>query len=230
MRALNDKEINKFHIAIEGIDGSGKSTIAENLPEALKEYLNQMTRAKLTFDLPDRSPYNYNISNYVHDIMQGIEKFTHPVAKDAALLKAFISDHILHSETVYSATHINTDNRNFVISDRYIYSTIAYQGVNMDFEEIVKEVLASPIYFPGLVIFIDTDVEIALNRVNKRHGAKECFENEKYLQTVRENYLRLKEGWSDVKFVIINGNNSHEKVLDDVVRTVTDYMLITISK
>lgn len=230
MRALNDKEINKFHIAIEGIDGSGKSTITRNLPEILKEYLKHMDGPKPTFDIPDRSPYNYSISDYVHDIMQGKEKFTHPVAKDVALLKAFISDHILHSEAVYSATHKNTDNRNFVISDRYIYSTIAYQGVNMDFEEIVKEVLASPIYFPGLVIFIDTDIEIALNRVNKRNEAKECFENEKYLQTVRENYLRLKEECPNVNFAIINGNNDPKKVLEDVDGTVVMYMLNTMLK
>jgi dTMP kinase len=188
-------------ICIEGLDGSGKTTQAKLLVKKLKK----------TFDVIYTSePSNGLIGSFIRrSYLYGKNRLS-PFVE--ALL--FAADRIEHVENEIIPA---LNKGKIVISDRYVYSSLAYQGageVSLDWiEEINKMSL-----FPDLAIFLDVDPEKVFCRLNSEKSVMENLETQ---QKVRELYLKFVE---EKKLVLINGDNSKTKVAEELLSLVKSFL------
>jgi dTMP kinase len=158
-------------VAVEGIDGSGKSTVIRLLAETLP-------RVYVTRE-PSGGPIGRLIREWA---LRGgsVDPYV-----DALL---FAADRIEH----YRREIEPKIRENFlVITERYIESSIAYQGaagVSIEFVKYINSLVPRP----DLTIILDVDPEIAVARIVRRGGV-EKFEHVSFLRRVREIYLRRAE-------------------------------------
>ncbi|HID43629.1 MAG TPA: dTMP kinase [Archaeoglobaceae archaeon] len=159
-------------IAIEGIDGAGKTSLAKFLEKELQ---------KLGFDVVIfKEPTKSELGKKIMESSN---------LSPEEELELFILD---RKYDVENNIRPALEQGKVVIMDRYYYSTMAYQGaLGLDINEIRRknEEIAPE---PGLVIFLDLDPEKAIKRVSKR-GRQDRFEDPDYLKKVREIFLSLND-------------------------------------
>lgn len=194
-----------YFISFEGIDRSGKSTQASVLAERLGE------RALLV-----REPGGTVLSERVRGILKDPEVPLSPRAE--ALLFA-----AARADLVSSVIRPALDEGRIVIADRYIDSSLAYQGVarGLGSEEI--ETLnrwAADSLMPHLTVLIEVDAEVAVAR-----GAEENdrFENEGvgFQRKVAGAYAELAAA-SPARIVRIDGDRGPDVVAVDVAGLISD--------
>ncbi len=189
-------------VAIEGIDGSGKTTQVKNVYELLKKngysvlYTQEPTRDKLGLILREYLK-NKNTDPHV----------------DALL---FAADRIEH----YNKTiQPNIKDNKIVITDRYKISSFVYQnaqGVDLDWIREINKMAPDP----DIVIYLDIPVDIALKRLNSAdRSVIEKFETRNYLTKIYENYMKFKE-----KFIFINAEGSIDSITQNIYTVITDYI------
>ena len=168
---MNDKGL---FIVFEGIDGGGKSTQIKMLAEYFKDKGYQVE-----FHM---EPTEGSVGSLLWTYMRSKDRSFRPETE--ALL--FAADRIEHGKTIKQSL----EEGKVVISDRYLHSSLAYQGaagVESDWmQSLNKHALK-----PNLVILLDIDPERSLKRVSDR--AKTVFEETEYLKKVRAEYLRYAE-------------------------------------
>lgn len=162
-------------IVFEGIDGSGKSTHIKQLAEELRGRGHSV--------LETAEPSKDLIGTFIRDYAErNGDRFT---LETETLL--FAADRYEHVKQVITPA---LERGNIVISDRYFYSSIAYQGATgIDLDWIREMNRFAP--KPHLGILLDIPPESSLERVNDR--AKTVFEVSDYLKTVRDIYLGMVE-------------------------------------
>lgn len=188
-------------IAIEGIDGSGKSTQSELLFKALKE---------IGYDVVlSHEPTKSEIGEKIRS------KLKNENVSAQEVYELFVRDRISH---VANKIRPALNSGKIVIVDRYFISTIAYQGASgIPIHKILSDhAVFAPM--PDLVIILDIPVEIAIKRLfNKR---KDSFEkNVDFLCKVREIYLSMKK-ILNTNIVIIDATRSIEEVHKEILKHV----------
>jgi dTMP kinase len=186
-------------IAIEGIDGAGKTTNAH----FLKEELEKRGFKAVVLKEPTNSEWGKKIRESVNNRLSPEEE-----------LELFILDR-KHDVEHNIIPALNEGK--IVIMDRYYYSNIAYQGARgLNVGEIKKrnEEIAPK---PDLVILLDVNPEKGVERIKNRGDHPNKFEDLKYLQKVREIFLSIK----DDNIVLVNANRE----LDEVKREVLNIVL-----
>ena len=198
-------------IALEGIDGSGKSTQAAYLYERLKK---EGVCCHLTME-PTGSP----IGALIRQILRGEIRTDNRVI--AGLFVADRLDHLLNEDDGIAA---KVEAGMTVITDRYYFSSYAYNSVDMPMDWVIKaNEQSSAILRPAVNLFIDVDPDIALERIAKNRQHVELFETKERLKLVRENYrkaFRLLE--NEERCVIIDGNRSQEEIAESVWEVVRE--------
>lgn len=197
-------EKGKF-IAFEGIDGSGKSTQIRILAERLKI---QGDTCYTTME-PTDSP----IGSLIHQIMTGRIKTDNKVI--AALFVADRLDHLLNDvDGIVSKVNEGIT----VLTDRYYFSSYAYQSVDMPMDWIIQaNEQSSQILRPAVNIFIDTDPDIAMERIARNRFHRELFEKKSRLIEVRKRYLEAFDKLKDVEQVmVVDGNRSEREIAEDI--------------
>lgn len=197
-----DKEMKRGgFIAFEGIDGSGKSTQSALLIQRLRL---EGISCYATME-PTDSP----IGSLIRQIMTGRIKTDNKVI--AALFAADRLDHLLN-EIDGIAAKINEGTT--VVTDRYYFSSYAYNSVHMPMEWVIKaNEQSSAILRPSVTVFIDVEPDTALERIAKNRFRQELFEKKSMLVKVRENYMKaFKLLEKEEKVVIIDGNQSEERI------------------
>ena len=126
----------------------------------------------------------------------------------------FAADRIEHSENVILPA---LKGGRLVISDRYVYSSLAYQGtagLSLDWIEKVNEHALQP----DVAFFIDVNPETVMSRLKPTRSVMENLETQK---KVREIYLKFVE---DGRLTRINGNKSEKEVAKEIYEVVMKFL------
>jgi dTMP kinase len=180
-----------FLIAIEGIDGAGKST----LQRRLADWCRSEGRIVTTGREPTDGPHGRALRESARSGRLSPE----------AELELFLKDRHDHVASVIAPALRRGE---VVILDRYYFSTAAYQGARgIDPEKILAANEAfAPV--PDLVLLLDIDPSAGHQRIGARGGAPDGFEGAAYLADVRRIFLGF-----DRPFILrIDANSPPEAV------------------
>lgn len=191
------KEKGKF-IVFEGLDGAGTTTQMKILGE---KFSQSGKKVFITHEPTD---------NPIGKLVRSALRHSFSTTSEAlALLYASDRDDHLYNSDYGIVKHL--EDGEYVISDRYFYSSISYQGVDTD--KSFLKAINSRFRDADYIIFVDTPVEECMSRIEKRGEEKELFEKEEYLKKVRENYLSLFSSLpSTVTLITIDGRLSIEEI------------------
>ena len=164
--------LNNF-VVFEGIDGAGTSTQMRLLAE-------RDSGKKIAFTA---EPTERPTGKFLRQILAGKEKVSAQTA--AYLFAADRAEHLWGDGGLVD----QTKNGLTVVSDRYLFSNLAYQGVTCG--EELPRTLNSPFPLPELLFFFDISAQKSLERVEKRGEAKEIYENEKFLENTAARYREI---------------------------------------
>ncbi|MFH0987219.1 MAG: dTMP kinase [Candidatus Micrarchaeota archaeon] len=193
-------------IVFEGLDGSGQSTQSN----ALKDYLidEKKVDVMLTKEQTDGFIGGLIKAGLKH------EWKTSPLG----LQLLFVADRAHH---LFAEIEPALDVGKIVISDRYIFSTLAFGalGADMDFLKMIN----SKFRKPDVTFILDTPPEVCLERIKRsRFQHLELFEKIEMMKKIRENYLSLKSYFPNV--YIINGNRTKDEIHKEIVGIIEKHM------
>lgn len=189
-------------ISIEGVDASGKTTHAHQLVTNLKKrgldaiYTTEPTRHKIGKMIKKQ-------------VLRGKKRV--PSVVEALL---FAVDRVNHVEQEIKPA---LKNEKIVISDRYLHSSLAYQGAAGLNLKWIREINKHAI-LPDLAIYIDVPPEVAIQRLKrKKLSVMESLETQR---KVREVYMKLVQGG---ELVYVEGNRPKQEVEKNILNTVTEF-------
>lgn len=162
-------------IAVEGIDGAGKTTQVRMLREALE----RAGESPIVSKEPTNGPWGKIIKDSATTGRLSLEKE----------LDAFLNDRTEHVNTLVAPA---LDQGRIVILDRYFYSSIAYQGSRGASVDEVKTLMESRFPIPEVVFVLDIDPAIGIHRIAHSRGEEpNHFEDRKNLSKAREIFQQM---------------------------------------
>ena len=198
-------------ITLEGIEGSGKSTSLETITKTLSDHNINFILTKE----PGGGPLGQGLRTLLLDKSSRISPDT-----ELLLMMADRKDHIDNYVIP------NLEKGIWIISDRYLDSTYAYQGGGrqIDTSKIDKLVSLLDLPIPDLTILFDLAPSIALKRAQKR-SALDRFESEPidFHERIRSTYLSLSELHSE-RFKLVDSSKEIIEVQDQVKKILLDYL------
>ena len=188
-------------IVLEGLDGSGKTTQAKLLTAKLRRKYKAMYTAE---------PSHGRIGKFIRNrCLYGEERLSTAVE---ALL--FAADRVDHVENEIKPAIAND---RLVICDRYLYSSLAYQGSSNLSVEWIAEINKHALK-PDFAVFIDVAPEKVLKRLSRKKSIMEKLETQ---LKVREIYLRYV---MNGELALINGDKSLEEVRNELAEVVLKFL------
>ena len=148
----------KNFIVLEGIDGAGTSTQIKRLVQTNPDKY-----------IATAEPTSGPTGKFLRQMLAG--DFKVDERTNAYLFAADRCEHIFGKGGVKELC----ESGKTVVSDRYFFSSLAYQSVSCGLE--LPQLLNSPFPLPEYLFFFDINPEISLGRVNARNGHKEIYEN-----------------------------------------------------
>ncbi|MGC8646466.1 MAG: dTMP kinase [Thermoplasmata archaeon] len=186
-------------ISLEGIDGSGKSSISK----MLEDYLKSKNLKVFLTEEPTKEIFD------VKSLMEmNLDVYTR--------IFIFMADRVEHIKKIKRAI----EEGYVVISDRYVDSTFAYQGAVLksilkDMEKAYQylDCIYNPFrYDPDIIFYLDVDPKIGISRIKRK---REFFEDIEFLEDVRNFYLFLS---LKRKYVKIDSNGSLEYSFKNILK------------
>jgi dTMP kinase len=202
--ALRRKPGRGRFIVLEGLDGAGTTTQLERLSAAL--------RAEGHSVLATREPSNGPVGTMIRQILTGrlvLPGGAGPMAPEtiALLYAADRTDHL--KAEVLPALEAGQ----IVISDRYVLSSLAYQGASLSMAWVeAANAYAVP---PDLTLFVHVSPAVAAQRRAARGGARELFEEDALQRRIARQYeeaIRRRE--AQERIVRIDGEQPVEQVTE----------------
>ena len=193
---------NGMFICLEGLDGSGKTTHTNRLIRNLQK---QGIDAVYTTE-----PSHNVLGTFIRSSV--LEAKTRAPRVIEAVL--FALDRIEHLEKdVIPALK----NGKVVVSDRCIYSSLAYQGAAGLDVEWIEEInrFALP---PDLAIYIDVSPEVVIKRIRRKKSIMEKLETQRKVQQVYLNYV------NKGKLLSINGDRQKAEVEKSILELVLNFL------
>lgn len=200
-------------IALEGIDGSGKTLQAAR---AAIELTKHGTKVWLT-----KNPTDGEIGKFIRRFLSGEIQlpevsFQYIYSADRQVQQVELLDRLKRGETV--------------ITDRYFWSALAY-GVadrhDLYIEDsgnllLVQQSLLSHYHqfvIPDITFFLDISVETALKRLQKMSKSKEIYETFDMLEKIKKGYDWLLEKFPH-EFTVIDGEKSVKEVGKEIISQI----------
>lgn len=187
-----DPKARPLFIVLEGIDGSGSTTQGDRLTSWLRA---KGLRAYFTHE-PSGGPAGMMIRLALSRRLRGASGEYHAKGVEPAgppsdldpytLALLYAADRMDHLATEVMP---NLRSGGIVICDRYLLSTLAYQGMSVDEDWLLQLNRFSP--RPDLCIYLDVPVEHAKERMERTRWTRDLYEEEAKLREIRERYLRL---------------------------------------
>jgi dTMP kinase len=200
-------------ISFEGIDGVGKSTQADLLEEHLRAMGRDVVRTL--------EPGGTDLGQEIRHLL--LHRKGHVDARAEALLYA--ADRAHHTATkIRPALEAGTD----VITDRYLDSSVAYQGAGrvLGAQEVRDlSIWATRGLLPALTVLLDLDAEEASKRRNTTGEEPDRLEREKieFFEAARAQYLALAEAEPE-RFLVLDARSGVDE-LQAQIRTRIDQLL-----
>ena len=201
-------------IAIEGIDGAGKTTQAKLVSEELAKANN----VHLT-----KNPTDGLIGKLIREVLSG--KVDIPPASFQYL---FSADRQVQQVEVLK----DLKDGKIIITDRYFWSAIVYGIVDredLDFNQVGNLLLVSQgilsmyhqFLIPDITIFLDIPMKVALERIDDKKIEKEIYENEEKLKKIEKGYKWLIDKFKN-EFIIIDGTKSEKEITQEIVKIINE--------
>lgn len=200
-------------IVLDGLDGSGQSTMAELLSDYLKSEKN------IENVLTKEPTQDTETGKKIKEVLRASQK-----AEPMELQKLFAQDRAEHLEKVIIPA---LESGKFIICDRYFFSSLAFGSCDgLDLDWLIR--LNDGFLYPDLTIVLKVRPEVCMERLDKKEGKKNIFEKTEKLKRAWETYEILPERFADV--AIIDGEKSIEEVFDKIKETVKEKILEKIEK
>ena len=197
-------------VTLEGIEGSGKSTNLVTIKSILDQY-------KIDYVLT-REPGGGPLGPHLRKLLLDKDQSISP-SVEMLLMMADRRDH------VDSLITPNLDKGIWVISDRYLDSTIAYQGGGrqLDIDLITSLSASLKLPTPDFTLLFDLPVDVALERAKER-SELDRFEREPkdFHSRIRESYLELAS--SNHRIKTIDSSKDFESVSLQVEKYLTEFL------
>jgi len=185
-----------FLLAIEGIDGAGKSVQGRAVAEALER---RRLACVLTRE-PTQGPWGQRLrASAARGRLSPAEE-----------LHVFLEDRKEHVESLIRPC---LEAGQVVITDRYYFSTVAYQGARgFDPAELLRQNEAIAME-PHLLVVIDIDPALGLTRIDRRDGAANEFETLAQLTRARAIFQAIEKPY----LLRLDGMRSPEELRDEIL-------------
>jgi dTMP kinase len=188
-------------IVIEGLDGSGKTTQAKILVQKLlKNHAAAFTA----------EPSQGKVGVFIRkSILYGE---TRPPVSVEALL--FAADRIEH---IQNEVQPALDKGEIVVSDRYVYSSLAYQGsagIDLEWIGTINQLALKP----DLALFIDVPPEIVLERLKRKKSVMENLDTQRKVRHIYQKFIEKGE------LITIDGNKPKNEVAREVFAVVNAFL------
>jgi len=198
-------------VTLEGVEGSGKTTVAKGLVDILKEHGYEV--------IYTREPGGNQIAESIRKIVLDPKNTDMDVRTEALLYAAARRQHLVNViEPALKAKKI-------VICDRFVDSSIAYQGYG---RKIGPELIESINDFaivgkrPDLTFLIDVKPEVGLARINRdqsREINRLDLEEMAFHQLVYDGYQQLAKK-NPIRIKVINGERSVAHIVADIYQVI----------
>ena len=189
-------------IAIEGIDGAGKTTQSHMLVEKL----NKKGYSAVLLHEPTNGQWGQKIKELAKNGRHGIT----PEGE----LDLFYRDRI---EDVEKNIGPSIREKKVIVMDRYYYSNVTYQGargLDPDYVEKKNEKIAPK---PDLVLILDIQPPESSRRIiATRKDGPNHFERTEYLERVRNLFLQHFRDRDNVRIIDGDGNHSKQEIFDSL--------------
>jgi dTMP kinase len=191
-----------FFVCIEGLDGSGKTTHAHRLVQNLQ---------KRGFDaVYTTEPSEREIGIFIREsVLQGKNRV--PRVVEAVL---FAADRVVHME---KDVKLALREGKVVVSDRCVYSSLAYQGAaGLDLEwieEINRFALPA-----DLALYIDVPPEVVVKRIRRKKSVMETLETQRKVKQV---YMKFVDNG---KLTSIDGDRKKTEVEQNILNVILEFL------
>ena len=199
-------------IVIEGLDGSGKTSVSRHLAQVLNAPDKDIV--KLTYE-----PNNDCVAGaFIRDILT--KKYTGYTPEILAL--AFATNRLDHCDRVVKPW-LSASDDHIVISDRYYLSSMVYQSSpTFSFHKVMT--FNQFALKPDIIFFIDVDDKVCYQRMANRNMPPELFETK--LAESRRKFLKgiqfLKEKRRE-NIINIDGNGTIESVAGQILTAIYNH-------
>jgi dTMP kinase len=188
-------------VCLEGLDGCGKTTQAKLLARRLKTKYEAVYTAE---------PSRGQIGKFIK------KRYLNASTRGSTVVEAllFAADRVEHLKNEVAPA---LEKGKIVVSDRYVFSSLAYQGAaGIDLKWI--ENVNKHAFRPDLALFIDVDPKTVVGRLKQKKSVMENLETQLKVQQVYSKYVETGA------LVRIDGNKSKREVAKAIWQTVNDHL------
>ena len=171
-------------VAVEGIDGAGKTSVATVLAQFCGERGIACTLSKEPTGL-----------RWGTELRRSANEGRLTLEREMELFELDRRDHV--NRTIQPAL----DEGNIVILDRYYWSTIAYQGSRGADTALIRQRNEAFAPKPDLFLLLDVPVRVGIERIRLRGDKPNLFESEAPLAKAREIFLILSKDADNVSVI-----------------------------
>ncbi len=199
-------------ISFEGIEGSGKTTQIKSL----SDYLENKGYTVTCLREPGGTTFGENLRQAILESDSPL----HPISE--ALLFASSRAQLL-SQIIIPKLR---DDKNIVILDRYIDSSIAYQGFarGLGMKKIQEIHSSEPLnLYPNLTLYLKIDLETSMQRQDSRGNTKDYFEkeNKTFYESLINGYDECHKAFPN-RIKLIDASKSQEVVTRSILKVVEE--------
>lgn len=206
-----------IYVALEGIDGSGKTTQVEEVSKYFESIGKEVVRT--------REPRKEGvIGDLVHQILKGEIKMPPKVFQ-----YIFSAERVIHHEEVVLPA---LREGKIVVSDRCFWSAVVYgildKSKDYDYKEASQLLVAQSILsfyhrftVPDYTFYLYISLDEAMKRISQKHekDAKEIYETKEQVEAVGKGYDWLMEKF-ETEIIKINGEGSVPEVTKEMIDKV----------